>query len=245
MPAATQSFSGAPEVATFLAASVDGGVTPWSSDDTSTAFSMRPIAGGGSSPMRRRYTASANDSQPIISSTGYPRIRIALGAIEVSAVFQRPSGVREWARRSMSETVPRVMGPSALDRAVKAVAEVTESWNDVLVIVETTIDDRSVDRDVWIVLLDRSDPFRRGDDADDADMGGAGLAQQLDAGYGAAAGGQHRVDHQHETRPQTSGQLGVVARGDRCQFITLQADVPDARVRHQFQDGIEHTQAGT
>ena len=54
IPAATQSFSGAPVVATLRAASVDGGVTPWSTDDTSTAFSIRPIAGVGSSPISRR-----------------------------------------------------------------------------------------------------------------------------------------------------------------------------------------------
>ena len=70
MPAATQSLSGAPDVATFRAASVDGGVTPWSIDDTSTAFSIRPIAGVGSSPISSRYTASAKPSRPIISSSG-------------------------------------------------------------------------------------------------------------------------------------------------------------------------------
>ena len=70
MPAATQSLSGAPDVATLRAASVDGGVTPWSIDEMSTAFSMRPIAGVGSSPISSRYTASANDSRPIISSSG-------------------------------------------------------------------------------------------------------------------------------------------------------------------------------
>jgi hypothetical protein len=47
-------LSGAPVVATLRAASVDGGVTPWSTDETSTAFSMRPIAGVGSSPISRR-----------------------------------------------------------------------------------------------------------------------------------------------------------------------------------------------
>src|SRR5262249_60189418 len=90
-PAATQSFIGEPEVGEFLAASVDGGVTPWSSDDTRIALNMRPIAGVGSSPIRRRYTASAKESRPIISSTGYPRMRILFGAIDVSAVRHRSS----------------------------------------------------------------------------------------------------------------------------------------------------------
>src|SRR5437764_12112934 len=107
MPAATQSFSGAPDVATLRAASVDGGITPWSSDETSTAFSIRPIDGVGSSPINNRYTASANDSRPIISSTGYPRIRIEFGAIDVSAVRQRSDVVRGWARRSAPVEVTR------------------------------------------------------------------------------------------------------------------------------------------
>ena len=37
-----------------LVSSIDHGVTPWSSDDTSTAFSIRPMAGVGSSPISRR-----------------------------------------------------------------------------------------------------------------------------------------------------------------------------------------------
>src|SRR5262245_31427804 len=93
--------------------------------------------------------------------------------MEVSAVFQRPSGVLGYARRSMSVTVLRVMGPSAgdlqLNSAVEAIAEITESGDDVFVIVETTIDDRSVDRDLGIMLLDRSDPFRSRDNTHDAD----------------------------------------------------------------------------
>ena len=46
--------SGAPVVATLRAASVEGGVTPWSSDDTSTAPNSLPIDGVGSSPRSSR-----------------------------------------------------------------------------------------------------------------------------------------------------------------------------------------------
>ena len=54
MPAATQSLSGAPEVATVRAARVEGGVRPWSIDETRMAANMRPTAGGGSSPISSR-----------------------------------------------------------------------------------------------------------------------------------------------------------------------------------------------
>ncbi len=54
MPAATESFSGAPLAATLRAASVDGGVTPWSMSETRIALSMRPMARDGSSPISSR-----------------------------------------------------------------------------------------------------------------------------------------------------------------------------------------------
>ena len=47
------------------------------------------------------------------------------------------------------------------------------------------------------MLLDERDAFRRRDDADHADVAGAGAAQQVERGDGAAAGRQHRIDHQH------------------------------------------------
>jgi hypothetical protein len=53
-PAATEARRGAPVVATWRAASVDGGVTPWSIDETRAAPNRRPIDGDGSSPRRIR-----------------------------------------------------------------------------------------------------------------------------------------------------------------------------------------------
>jgi len=50
----TQARSGAPAVAVFRAASVDGGVAPWSMNDTSMASISRPIPGVGHSPISRR-----------------------------------------------------------------------------------------------------------------------------------------------------------------------------------------------
>src|SRR5262249_40079257 len=129
---------------------------------------------------------------------------------------------------------------TALDRAVKAVAEITESRNDVLVIVETAIDDGRVDRDGWIMLLDGANAFRGGDDEHDADTRRSGFAQELDAGDRTAAGGQHRIDHQHETRMQAARQLGIVARRYSGYLIALQADMSDTRIRHEFEHGIEH-----
>ncbi len=68
-PAATQARRGAPLVATLRAAMVEGGVTPWSIDETSAALNSFPIVGVGSSPRRIRKIVSANESRPISSST--------------------------------------------------------------------------------------------------------------------------------------------------------------------------------
>jgi hypothetical protein len=53
-PAATQARSGAPVVAVFRAASVDGGVMPWSMNDTRIASIKLPIDGDGTSPISSR-----------------------------------------------------------------------------------------------------------------------------------------------------------------------------------------------
>ena len=50
-PAATHARNAAPVVAVLRAASVEGGVAPWSMNDTSTASISRPRAGDGTSPI--------------------------------------------------------------------------------------------------------------------------------------------------------------------------------------------------
>ena len=51
IPAATHARNAAPVVAVLRAASVEGGVAPWSMNDTSTASISRPRAGDGTSPI--------------------------------------------------------------------------------------------------------------------------------------------------------------------------------------------------
>jgi hypothetical protein len=53
-PAATVFRSGAPVLATVRAASVEGGVAPWSTDDTSSASRIFPIDAVGNSPTSSR-----------------------------------------------------------------------------------------------------------------------------------------------------------------------------------------------
>ena len=68
--------------------------------------------------------------------------------------------------------------------------------------------------------------------------------QMIERGDGAAAGREHRIDHQHEAAVEPARQLRVVLRGDRRDLVALQADVPDARVGHQLEHGVEHAEPG-
>ena len=56
-------------------------------------------------------------------------------------------------------------------------------------------------------LLDEGDPLGRGDDADHPRVLCADLAQHVERDHGAAAGRQHRVDHQDEAAVQILRQL--------------------------------------
>ena len=55
--------------------------------------------------------------------------------------------------------------------------------------------------------------------------------QPVEAGDGAAAGGEHGIDHQHEAVGKARGQLRVVLRRHRRRLVALQAEVTDARRR--------------
>ena len=61
---------------------------------------------------------------------------------------------------------------------------------------------------------------------------------------GAAAGGQHRINHQHVALFEPRRQLRVVLRRDRGALVALQPDMADARARNQLQHAGQHAEAG-
>src|SRR6187200_2192727 len=61
-----------------------------------------------------------------------------------------------------------------LRRAVQTVTEIAEPGNDELMAVQPLIHHGGVNRNVRVMLLDKRDAFRRGDDADHADVVRAG-----------------------------------------------------------------------
>ena len=58
-----------------------------------------------------------------------------------------------------------------------------------------------------MVLLNQLDAFRRRDDAEDLDVAGTRLLQQVDGFYRAASSGQHGIDHQHVALRESWRQL--------------------------------------
>ena len=74
-------------------------------------------------------------------------------------------------------------------------------------------------------------------------MTGSGSRQHIERGDGAAASGQHRIDQQHVTVFEVLRQLRVVLRGDGGPFVSLQAQMSDARVGHELEKTREHAEA--
>ena len=54
MPAATDALRAAPVEATVIALSADGGVAPWSTEETNMASIILPMFSAGSSPLNKR-----------------------------------------------------------------------------------------------------------------------------------------------------------------------------------------------
>lgn len=69
-----------------------------------------------------------------------------------------------------------------LDGAVHAVAGVTESGDDVALLVEMIVEGGGVDGNVWVIFVETGDAFGSGDEADHPDIFGAGIFDHGDGG---------------------------------------------------------------
>ena len=104
----------------------------------------------------------------------------------------------------------------------------------------SSIDNRCVDGYPGMMPLDGRHAFGRGHDTNHPDTCGARALQQIECGNRAAAGGEHRVDHQDEAGLQIRRKLGVVPRRGGGHLVALKPDVADARVGHELQNRVEH-----
>ena len=137
-----------------------------------------------------------------------------------------------------------LMARSASVADSRPVAEVAEAGHDELAGIEPLVDDRRVDVHVGMAAFDGRDAFGRRDDAEQMEVAGAELAQRVEREHRAAAGREHRVDHQHARVGEADGEARVVLRRDGRLLVALQADVADAGAGQQLEDGLEHAEAG-
>jgi len=81
--------------------------------------------------------------------------------------------------------------------AKQPVPRVTQSGNNVSTCIETFIDGGCKNRNLWVMPSNAANSFRCCDQIDDADITGFEIGQKIKRGYGAAAGGQHRIDQDY------------------------------------------------
>src|SRR6187401_607029 len=104
-------------------------------------------------------------------------------------------------------------------RPVEPVPEVAEARKDELARIERAVDGGRVDANARMPALDGGDPLGCRDNAGEAKVTGTGRDQQVEAGDGAPAGREHRVDQQHEAVADPLGQVRVVASGNSRRLV--------------------------
>ena len=88
------------------------------------------------------------------------------------------------------------------------------------------------------------DALGGGDQADDLQMPGAGGFQVLERADGAAAGGEHRIEHVDPGVGQPGRQALVVVDRLVVVLVALDPEMSDARVGQQAQEALDHAQPG-
>ena len=140
-------------------------------------------------------------------------------------------------------------GEATQPRRRKAVAGVTETGDDVALLVELLVhrgdDDGDRDVEALEVLLDAGAALGRGQQADRGDVVGAAVGEELDGRGQGAAGGQHRVEDVALPALEVLGQpLGVRHRLEGL-LVAGHADEADLGGRQQPHHPVEHAETGT
>src|SRR5687767_2240537 len=102
-------------------------------------------------------------TRPIISSTGYPRIRIRFRSTRVIAVFHSCETVRGRWRRSATPSEARLWFAMSVG-PVESIPEVPETGDDELARVERAVDSSGIDRESRPAALHMGNPGRCRDD---------------------------------------------------------------------------------
>jgi hypothetical protein len=88
-----------------------------------------------------------------------------------------------------------------------------------------------------------ADPFRSGDEAEKADSRRSRFFEGADRGGGAAAGCEHRVEHEEVPLGGVARHLEVVVHRLERVVVTVQSDVPDACRGDESGDSLDHAES--
>lgn len=122
------------------------------------------------------------------------------------------------------------------------VAGIAETWEDVVMIIELTIEGSCVDRHIRMSLVDDFNAFRCGYEAHELNVLYAFFLHHVDGCDSASAGCEHRVDDD-EIAVVHIRQLAVVFDRLGCFRIAVEADNADSCRRHQFKKAVHHAEA--
>ena len=111
-------------------------------------------------------------------------------------------------------------------------------------IVEALVDGGGPDMHVRMRAAQLLDALGRGEQADEAQVLGAALLQPVDGRHRGVGGREHRVEHQHHAVGEIGRGLEVIFHGLERFRIAIEADMGDARRRHEGQHAVEEADAG-
>ena len=118
-------------------------------------------------------------------------------------------------------------------RAVGTVAGVTETRNDVGIVIEGLVDGRGPYRHVGMDAAQALERGRYRNQTDEADVAGAALLEPVDRGNRGVRGGDHRRDDDYLPFGKIERRLEIVFDGDERFRIAIEPDVGDARGRQR------------
>jgi len=109
--------------------------------------------------------------------------------------------------------------------------------------IELPIEGGRVDWDVGMGVVDRPPPLRGSDKAQEPHIPRPALLHDRYRTGSRPAGGEHRIDHDHQRIAQVGGELGEVLHGLECRRVPVDPDVPDPGAGDEVEDAVEHDDA--
>src|SRR4051794_23563049 len=184
-------------------------------------------------------------SAPVtVTLPGGGSVGVAVGRAAVSSLLEPPPQALRASTASSTGKMTRYRriavrkgSRGSAIRTEDPVAGVAQPRADVAGGVELAVDHRGGDRHVRMGAAERLHALGGGDQADEVQPLGAGALEPGDRLPAAAAGGQHRVDHEHLRVLHAGGDVLVVAHGPQRLLVAVHPQVAHPRLGHEPQEG--------